>query len=210
MSQEQPEKSEALARTIFSPDALAGVEAQASVLLAGIQALEIQSDVDLALCDGAQQLAHEQLKSISEMEKSATAPLSQALDVIRGWFRQPKGSFASVKQIAASKSGSYREAVELRKREALQVAAASASTDHAKATAAVVAYNELASVSDKGVSGSWVPEIVDPPRVPPEFRSPDPKLLKAAGKGYPANNAPPAIPGVVWRREAKTRSKAAK
>lgn len=129
-------------------------------------------------------------------KKRATAPMNEALKVVRGWFKPLEDFYGQAEDIWKDKIGTWHLAEAERQRQALAAVqqAHKAGDVQGVATAmAVAAQSTIETPTNLTVKEVWKFTVTDPAAVPREYCSPDANKIKAVVEalGDKAN-----IPGV--------------
>lgn len=126
-------------------------------------------------------------KALTEQEKTATAPINQALTTIRGWFRPVKDGYGQIETLLKGKLAEWDREVRALEAARLQAAteafqAGAQETGLALLNQVQVSQDTATTAKGTSVRTTWDFEITAPNSVPRELCSPDEKLIRAAVK----------------------------
>lgn len=176
-------------------------------------ALAVASDDDYAVADTILTDVVTRLDAIVAMKKSATAPLQQSLDVIRGWFRPTEQALIRVRDHVKGVMGGYRVAKLETERAARELAAVAAETG-APPEALVEALETANAAAEKPDARAscgfrWIVKRIVAEMLPDEWwiRVPDATRIAAVADDAPGDGDAPIVPGVVFERVARIGAK---
>lgn len=118
---------------------------------------------------------------LEEKRKAATAPMNRALKEINSWFKGPQEKLAALEALLKSKLAEYqrRRALEAQaSMEAVEREARQGGTPEGLTVALAKVVEPPAPIAGFSTREVWVAEVVDAAKVPREYCSPDPKLVK--------------------------------
>lgn len=189
---------------LFSPSELDGKRQLFQDTKDYIASLQLRTEDDLAEANETLKLLKTEVKAIEEMRTSATKPMNEALNTVRGWFKPLESLCAEVEKLLKDKIAA--KTLELRKKaeeDTKKLLAACDQSDYNTLSTLVTSAATDPKLAGTSVREVWTATICKPDLVPREWCTPDEKRINAMARATKPDEIPPGIPGVMFVKKAQ-------